>query len=116
MRRGTAIPLVFTAALGSVTAAGLLWMMASLEFSQWEHRGRLHLLPALAQTFHGLYRFGWSLPLAAMAAGALILARRERDDRIVSCYFGITAALTILWSAFGVLALNLMHASTAHQL
>ena len=116
MRRSTAIPLVATVALGSVLAVGVLWLMASLEFTQWQHRGRIDLLPAISRSFRGVYQFGWSLPVAAVAVGVFILAGRERDSRFVSWYFGVTALLTVLWTAFGVLALYLMYASTTHQL
>jgi hypothetical protein len=116
MRRSTSTPLVATVVLGSVLAIGVLWFMASLEFGQWEHRGRIQSLPAISQYFRSVYRFGWSLPAAAIAIGGFILLGRERDVRFVSWYFGVVAVLTVAWTAFGVLALYLMYASTNHQL
>lgn len=116
MSRSTAIPLVATVALGSVITVGVLWFMASLEFSQWEHRHRIDLLPAISGLFHRVLHFGWILPAGAVAVGAFILAVRERDSRFVSWYFAVTALLTVCWSTFGVLALYLMYASTTHPL
>ena len=116
MRRSTAFPLVATVVLGSLVAVGVLWLMASLEFSQWEHRRQLSLLPAISKSYRSVQPFGWSLPVAAIAIGAYLLARRECDARWVSWYFGVVALLTVVWTAFGVLALYLMYASTNHQL
>ena len=116
MSRNTATPLVMTVVVGSVLAITVLWFMASLEFGQWEHRNRIQWLPAISQSFRSVYKFGWSLPAAAMAVGVFILLGRERDTRFVSWYFAVTALLTVGWTAFGVLALYLMYASGTHQL
>jgi hypothetical protein len=116
MDRSSTTPLVVGIVFCATVAVLTLWIVASLEFDQWEIRHGYASLPALSGWFRSVYKMGFCLPIGFAAFGAFFIGGRHRPLSLVTWYLSIAIMLTASWVIFGIFSLYCMYAKTGHLL
>ena len=116
MGRSSTIPLVAGVVFCATVAVLALWIVASLEFSQWDIRYGEASLPTGSVLFRSVYKMSFCLPLGVASVGAFIVRAGHRPLSFITWYISGSIVLTVLWMIFGVLSMYFMYAKANFHL